>query len=711
MAGTDVNTRAVDNFDRPNEVLNVSAIWDSSGGYPSPSIVSNKVQASTTDQGCYCVGYSFADDQWVEFDVSLTGTTGYGGAAAWLRRTADNAFYAVEWHNGSSGTIILNRVTPGAGWETIGTAVTSAGLTGKLRFEVVGSQLTVYKDGVEVITQTDTTHSTGRPGFHVFYQTGTPVTIDNFKAGDWRTFTPPKLKAFSKSTEDVVYNNGATIVVANSFSWVAGDVIVAMWGTENATGTITLDNETNLTFTPVSAMIGSPGSSCAARLYYAIASGPGSGTISGVKPEVTSVGAELCAWHWTGSEGIGNMVPADITASAGPVPPSTPTQNMGVADNSAVITGWFDWEATASTFTGEPNTGILGERLDNVHTGAFSMWAGDWIGTTAGVDGWGTTSGTGLTLTFPGTIEILGTPVDVVAADNFNRSNGALGSNWSAPNFTISGNDVSASAGASSAIWTANTVNNDQWAEVDVTLGTDDSGIILRQVDANNHYFGFWTTASSGSYQIWKFVGGSPSQIASAAAGATSGTKRLRMEVVGSKLTLYANGVEVVTVTDTAHASGSVGMWAGDTTAIFDNFSAGDWTFGAAPVIINPPGSYSTTASGTAALTVTGANPITDYIVQYRTTSGPGAWQTFTDAVSATTGASVTALSPGVSYDFRVSAVNAFGRGLWSNITTVVAGSGGVVIKLKLGDTQVSAIKLGDTAVNKAYLGDTLVVG
>jgi hypothetical protein len=51
---------------------------------------------------------------------------------------------------------------------------------------------------------------------------------------------------------------------------------------------------------------------------------------------------------------------------------------------------------------------------------------------------------------------------------------------------------------------------------------------------------------------------------------------------------------------------------------------------------------------------------ITDYRVQYRVT-GAWTWSTFTDGVSATTGATVTGLAANRSYQFQVSARTAQG--------------------------------------------------
>jgi subtilisin family serine protease len=90
-----------------------------------------------------------------------------------------------------------------------------------------------------------------------------------------------------------------------------------------------------------------------------------------------------------------------------------------------------------------------------------------------------------------------------------------------------------------------------------------------------------------------------------------------------------------------------------------------------------------------------GGAEITDYVVEYKTSSI--AWTAFTDGVSTATSATVTGLASGTAYDFRVAAVNSAGRGAWSEtasattpdpvptlvapaITSVVGGNGRLTI-------------------------------
>ena len=91
----------------------------------------------------------------------------------------------------------------------------------------------------------------------------------------------------------------------------------------------------------------------------------------------------------------------------------------------------------------------------------------------------------------------------------------------------------------------------------------------------------------------------------------------------------------------------------------------------------------------------TGGSAITDYIVQYRTGNTGDDWTPFADGVPTTTSATVTGLTNGTAYTFRVAAVNAVGTGDFSDpsapvtpvgdpgaptAVTGVAGNGQVVV-------------------------------
>jgi hypothetical protein len=69
--------------------------------------------------------------------------------------------------------------------------------------------------------------------------------------------------------------------------------------------------------------------------------------------------------------------------------------------------------------------------------------------------------------------------------------------------------------------------------------------------------------------------------------------------------------------------------------------------------------------------TVLSQTPITDYSEQYSTNSGT-TWTTFSAAASTATNATITGLTNGTSYVFRVAAVNGIGTGSYSTVSSSV---------------------------------------
>ena len=65
-----------------------------------------------------------------------------------------------------------------------------------------------------------------------------------------------------------------------------------------------------------------------------------------------------------------------------------------------------------------------------------------------------------------------------------------------------------------------------------------------------------------------------------------------------------------------------------------------------------------------------GGSAITDYLIEYKLTSEPTTWTTFNDGVSTSTTTTITGLTNGQAYNFRVSAINSIGTSVASSTAT-----------------------------------------
>ena len=105
-----------------------------------------------------------------------------------------------------------------------------------------------------------------------------------------------------------------------------------------------------------------------------------------------------------------------------------------------------------------------------------------------------------------------------------------------------------------------------------------------------------------------------------------------------------------------------------------------------------------------------GGTAITDYVVQWSSNSG-STWTTFSDGTSTTTSATVTGLTNGTAYVFRVAAVNAAGQGAYSSASQAATpsaggGGGGSTGTFNLNPTANSAsITLADSSFDSTTYG------
>lgn len=170
-----------------------------------------------------------------------------------------------------------------------------------------------------------------------------------------------------------------------------------------------------------------------------------------------------------------------------------------------------------------------------------------------------------------------------VASDDFNRSNGALGSNWTSPGYApvISSNAVipGNSDWENEAYWSGTgSFNADQYGQVTLTAVSEAiCGVLCRG-------------SSSGGYVCWVYHGTTWGFATMDSSGNTTniGTEQtktiangtvLRFKVSGTTLSASFDGgstYEAYTYTSSAFSSGTPGLYVTQAGSIVDNWSGGN---------------------------------------------------------------------------------------------------------------------------------------
>jgi len=122
-------------------------------------------------------------------------------------------------------------------------------------------------------------------------------------------------------------------------------------------------------------------------------------------------------------------------------------------------------------------------------------------------------------------------------------------------------------------------------------------------------------------------------------------------------------------------------------------------------VTVTDPGTDGYAAVSWTAPASNGGSAITDYVIQYSSNSG-SSWTTFSDGTSTSTSATVTGLTIGTAYVFRVAAVNVVGTGSYSTASdsfTPIVHDNGALVPLQVitvpsaGTSSISFINIPNT--------------
>lgn len=188
---------------------------------------------------------------------------------------------------------------------------------------------------------------------------------------------------------------------------------------------------------------------------------------------------------------------------------------------------------------------------------------------------------------FYGWSQLINEPTDSLEfSDDFNRDNsGSVGNGWHETNieYAISGNTLALGSSLSPR-WINNEFNLsqiNQWNEVDIDVAPGLAGLTLccdLEFPASMTEW-YQATVSGTTYTIQKYVGGTPTILATDSGPVGEGT-RMRFQILNGELTILINDVEVLSVTDegtllTGAYHGIVAQYGSFTSPVFDNYEAG----------------------------------------------------------------------------------------------------------------------------------------
>jgi hypothetical protein len=180
----------------------------------------------------------------------------------------------------------------------------------------------------------------------------------------------------------------------------------------------------------------------------------------------------------------------------------------------------------------------------------------------------------------------------VLASDDFDRADGALGANWEgvfggAEAFTVGSNvAVNSVATGGGATYTAVAAPNDQYAECKITTVTADIGCGPGVRMSVSTAFGYYVEAYSAGVRLRKLLDGTTTTIGTAAGG-ISANDVVRVEAQGTNITVKVNGATVIgPISDSDIASGSWGIF-GESDIVselhLDDWAGGDFTTASVP--------------------------------------------------------------------------------------------------------------------------------
>ena len=184
-----------DSFPGGNETP-IAGNWNSgAGGWGNVNLVSNAVQAGTTDTDVmakYNAG-SFSNDQYSQAKIVTFSTgTGYVGVSVRAQSDTDGSCYVLYAQNVNNRFEIAKQNASGASVSTttLATITATPAVNDIIKLEATGTNpttLKAYQNGTQIgsnVTDSSSPYNNGRPGVAFYSSTVANHRLDDWEGGD-----------------------------------------------------------------------------------------------------------------------------------------------------------------------------------------------------------------------------------------------------------------------------------------------------------------------------------------------------------------------------------------------------------------------------------------------------------------------------------------------------------------------------------------------
>lgn len=186
---------ATDSFNRADEnPLSNGGVWSTTyTGTDAPQVVGNRVRPTTAGGNSNVASLNsptFPNNQYAKMVIATAGGASAKYYSTLVRMSAPttfNGYRCTAYINTDTGyTSSIAKITAGTSADLVTENATTWAVTDTVDCRAEGTTLSLFRNGVVLLTTSDSTYSTGRPGIRLYSQSGVAnVEADDFDAGEF----------------------------------------------------------------------------------------------------------------------------------------------------------------------------------------------------------------------------------------------------------------------------------------------------------------------------------------------------------------------------------------------------------------------------------------------------------------------------------------------------------------------------------------------